>query len=171
MQRFRKSVVAAAVVTMVAVFMFMMMKSNLKHVEDTNGADNYKPVTFTDSDIIDMKTGALNPCTVRDALIGNGVEFSSDKFTGVYEILYADYILPSDFELEIQTLNVTEGNFRMVVVHEDKIVAEIQPNSEELITTVRLENITGYVSLRIVGESAAYTFQMNPLDYESFSHP
>ena len=170
-QNLKKILIGVAVVVCIAVFVFLMLDSNLKHIEDTNGPDNYKLTTITDDDIINLKMGALNPGVVRPALIGDGVNFSSDKFTGVHEILYANYILPSDFDISINTLHVTEGNFRMVVVNDGKIVAEVYPNSEELITHVRLENLTGYVSLRIVGESADYSFQMSSLDYDEFEHP
>ena len=171
MQKFRKGLIPIAVVSVVAIVVFLLMKTDLKHIEDTNGPDNMKPVTITDADIISMEMGSLNPGSVQNALIGSGVEFSSNRFTGVYEILYTNYILPSDFDLTINTLRVSEGNFRMVVVNDDRIVAEITPNSEELISNVRLENIKGYVSLRIVGESAAYSFQMSGLDYDEFEHP
>ena len=171
MQKFRKGLIPIAVVSMVAIIVFLLMKTDLKHIEDTNGPDNRKPVTITDADIIDMKMGALNPGSVNEMLVGSGLCFSSNKFTGVHEILYANYVLPSDFDVSISTLSVSSGNFRMVVVHDGKIVAEIAPDSEELIANVRLENITGTVSLRIVGESADYSFQMSSMDYDEFEHP
>ena len=171
MKLIRKILIPLAVVAFLAVFLYMMLDSDLKHIEDTNGAENLALNTITDQDIIDMNMGSLNPGSPREALIGNGMEFSSKKFTGVYEVLFDNYILPSDFDLTVNTLRVTEGNFRMVVVHDNKIVAEIYPNGEEPSAHVRLENITGYVSLRIVGESASYSFQMSALDYDEFSHP
>ena len=171
MQKFRKGLIPIAVVSMVAIVVFLLMKTDLKHIEDTNGPDNRKPVTITDADIIDMKMGALNPGSVNEMLVGSGLSFSSNRFTGVHEILYANYVLPSDFDVSISTLSVSSGNFRMVVVHDGKIVAEIAPDSEELIANVRLENITGTVSLRIVGESADYSFQMSSMDYDEFEHP
>ena len=167
----KKILLGVAAVAFIAVFAFMMLYSDLKHIEDTNGPDSYKLTTITDADIISMDMGALTPCTVRDALIGDGINFSSDKFTGVYEVLYTNYVLPSDFYVSINTLHVTEGNLRMVVVNDGKIVAEITPNSEDLIQEIHLENLTGYVSLRIAGESASYSFQMSPLDYDMFEHP
>ena len=171
MQKFRKGLIPIAVVSMVAIIVFLLMKTDLKHIEDTNGPDNIRPVTITDADIIDMKMGALNPGSVNEMLVGSGLNFSSNRFTGVHEILYANYVLPSDFDVSISTLSVSSGNFRMVVVHDGKIVAEITPDSEELIANVRLENITGTVSLRIVGESADYSFQMSASEYDTFNHP
>ncbi len=170
-QKLKKVLLVAGVAVFIAVALLWIFGSGLKHIEDTNGPDNYALTTITDQDIIQNKMGALTPVTVREALIGDAKHFESNKFTGVSELLYNNYVLPSDVVFSINTLSVTEGNFRMVVVHDGKIVAEIKPNSEELIQEVRLENVTGYVSVRIAGESAAYSFQMSPLDYEEFVCP
>jgi len=170
-QKLKKVLLVAGVAVFIAVALLWIFGSGLKHIEDTNGPDNYALTAINDGDIIKNEMGALTPVTVRPALIGDAIHFESNKFTGVSELLYNNYVLPSDVIFSINTLSVTEGNFRMVVVHDGKIVAEIKPNSEELIQEVRLENVTGYVSVRIAGESAAYSFQMSPLDYEEFVCP
>ena len=170
-QKLKKVLLIAAAAVTLAVGVLWIFGSGLKHIEDTNGPDSYTLTTINDGDIIKNEMGALTPVTVREALIGDAMHFESKKFTGVHEVLYNNYVLPSDVVFSINTLSVTEGNFRMVVVHEGKIIAEIRPNSEELIQEVRLENVTGYVSLRIAGESAAYSFQMSPLDFEGFVCP
>ena len=170
-QKLKKVLLIAGVAVFIAVALLWIFGSGLKHIEDTNGPDNYALTAITDGDIIKNEMGALTPVTTRAALIGDAIHFESNKFTGVSELLYNNYVLPSDVIFSINTLSVTEGNFRMVVVHDGKIVAEIKPNSEELIQEVRLENVTGYVSVRIAGESAAYSFQMSPLDYEEFVCP
>lgn len=170
-QKLKKVLLIAGVAVFIAVALLWIFGSGLKHIEDTNGPDNYALTAITDGDIIKNEMGALTPVTARAALIGDAIHFESNKFTGVSELLYNNYVLPSDVIFSINTLSVTEGNFRMVVVHDGKIVAEIKPNSEELIQEVRLENVTGYVSVRIAGESASYSFQMSPLDYEEFVCP
>jgi len=170
-QKLKKVLLIAGVAVFIAVALLWIFGSGLKHIEDTNGPDNYALTAITDGDIIKNEMGALTPVTTRAALIGDAIHFESNKFTGVSELLYNNYVLPSDVIFSINTLSVTEGNFRMVVVHDGKIVAEIKPNSEELIQEVRLENVTGYVSVRIAGESASYSFQMSPLDYEEFVCP
>ena len=161
-------------VAFVAVFVIMFLGSDLEHIEDTNGLDDFSLTTITDDDIISMKMGALNPAGVHrgkvdigGVTISSGVKISSENFTGVHEVLYNNYILPSDFEVNLSGFTVESGNFRMVVVHEDEIVATIEPG---LFAEYRLEDVTGRVSVRIAGESAAYTFYMSDFEYDQFQH-
>ena len=151
-----------------------MMTGDLEHIEDTNGPDDYSLTTITDANIIDMDLGALSPYTIeKNALlkeltgISSGVRIYSDKFTGVAEILYTNYVLPSDFVLNLTSFNIKEGNLRMVVVLDDQIVAELEPDA---FVEYRLDDIVGTVSLRIAGESASYEFHMSEFEYEQFSH-
>ncbi len=164
--------VFALVLIVVAVIWFM--NSDLEHIEDTNGPDDYSLTTITDENIIAGDMGSLNPVTVKkksldlgSVKISSGVEFSSKKFTGVYEILYDNYILPSDFVLDLTSFEVTEGNLRMVVVHNDEIIAELEPG---MFVEYRIDDIKGYVSLRIAGESASYKFYMSETDYNMHTH-
>lgn len=53
---------------------------------------------------------------------------------------------------------VTGGNFKMVVVNEGRIVATVEPDEDNLITTCTLEGMTGDVSILIAGESASFRF-------------
>lgn len=156
------------------LFAGKMMVGDLEHIEDTNGPDDYSLTTITDENIINMDLGALSPCTIdRNPIIkeltgiSTATRIYSDKFTGVYEVLYSNYVLPSDFVINLTSFNVTEGNLRMVVVHNDEIVAELKPDT---FVEYWLENVTGTVSLRIAGESASYEFYMFESDYDNFSH-
>lgn len=155
-------------VVVIGVCLWAFLTNDLKHIEDTNGADNYALTTITDEHIIGMDIGAMGLTKSKDILSGNAFEFHSDKFTGVEEILYDNFIGKSDFVLDLNNFHVTGGNFRMVIVHNDKIVAELTP---DLFVEYRLEDITGTVSLRIAGESAAFSFYISEMDYDSHSHP
>lgn len=84
-----------------------------------------------------------------------------------YEILYDNYILPSDFDLNLTVYDIYGGNFKMVVVHDGKIVATLEPN---IFVNYRLEDVTGTVSLRIAGESASVNFSMTEPGYDRHSH-
>lgn len=150
------------------------MMGDLEHIEDTNGPDDYSLTTITDENIVKMDLGALSPCTIdRNPVlkeltgISSGVRIYSDKFTGVYEVLYSNYVLPSDFVIDLTSFSVKEGNLRMAVVHNDEIVAELKPDT---FVDYCLENVTGTVSLRIAGESASYEFYMSEFDYDQFNH-
>lgn len=138
------------------------------HIEDTNGAEDFSLQTITDEDIVNMSTGAIGgPKISRSLLTGDTVEFSSEKYTGVSEIFYDNFILPSDFEVDLSGFVVNGGNFKMVVVHNDKIVATLEP---DLFVDYILEDVTGTVSLRISGESASFAFSMSEVDYDHHSH-
>ena len=155
-------------IVLVAVAVVWFLTDGIEHIEDTNGADNFALQEITDEEIINMSTGAIGgPKISRSMLTGDTVEFSAEKFTGVYEILYDNFILPSDFDLSLFTYNINGGNFKLAVVHDDKIVATLEP---DLFVDYRLEDVTGTVSLRIAGESASFSFSINEIDYDMHSH-
>lgn len=170
-EKMKKILLTVAAVVLVVVCGLWFLNSDLEHIEDTNGPDDFSLTTITDENIINMDMGALTPVTIHHDIIGNGLTFSSDKFTGVYELLYDNYWGKSDFWLRLTQLEVTEGNFRMVVIHDGKIVADIEPNTENPFVDFLLEDITGTVSVRIAGESASYKFHMSESEYDDHSHP
>ena len=171
MKKLKKILLAAAIIVGIVVFAVWMLGSRLEPIPDTNGPDNYKLNTITDADIIKGEMGALNPISIHEDLIGDGITFSSKNFSGVYEVLYDNLLGSSDFVLHLSSLTVTEGNFRMVVVHDGEIVAEFEPNAEDPFVDYYLENVSGTVALRIAGESASYSFHMSAMDYDDHAHP
>lgn len=157
----------AAVVFAVVVVVWLVL-GGTDHIEDTNGPDDFSLQTITEQQIIDQSIGSVGgPKISKGLLTGSTVEFSAEKFTGVYEILYDNFIGKSDFQLDLTNYVIEGGNFALVVVHDDQIVATLEP---DLFVTYRLEDITGYVSLRIVGESAAFSFCMTEMEYDFHSH-
>ncbi len=157
MNKLKKILVPALIVIFVAVCGIWMFSSDLEHIEDTNGADNYSLQTITDENIINLDIGALNYSESTDN-ITNTTTYSSDKFTGVAEIYGSNYF-GSTLEFRVNHAQVTQGNFKMVIVVDDEIVHEFELN--ELTQTYTLENVTGYVALRIAGESAEFMFDYN----------
>lgn len=157
-------IMAIAVVVFVAI---SFIKDDVKEYEDTNGPDDYSLTTITDQQIIDQSIGALN-VTRKNSLIGDSVVFSSDNFNGVYEIMYNNYIFATGVDFSVCTFNVNKGNFKMVVVQDDKIIETIEPG--ELSTDIHLEDLSGTVALRIAGESADFEFTLSEYDYDQFNH-
>ncbi len=139
-------------IAVVAVAIFMFMGNDLEHIEDTNGAENFALQTITDENIINQDIGALNYKESTDS-ISNTTTYSSDKFTGVAEI-YGTNLMATSMEITINHAQVTAGNFKIVLVVDDEIVHEFKLN--ELTQTYTLENPSGYVALRIAGESADF---------------
>ena len=155
-----------AVVFCLVVGLWILM-DDMEHIEDTNG-DDVSLQVITEQQIVERSIGALGgPNVLRSSILGSTVEFSAKKYTGVTEILYDNYILPSDFVLDLINYEILGGNFQLVVVHDDKIVAVLEPGT---FVHYRMDDITGYVSLRIVGESAAFKFSMSEFDLDMHTH-
>ena len=158
-------------VVMLVVCGVWFLLDDTEPIEDTNGADNYDLQVITDRDIINRDRGAVGGISIQDDLIGDGITISSDNCSGVYDVLYENYIGKSDFNLRLTDLTVTGGNFRALIIHNDEIVDELEFNSEDTaFIDYWLEDVTGSVHLRIAGESAAFSFRMFKRDYESFGH-
>lgn len=164
----KKILTTVVVLVFVVVVGAWFMLGGTDHIEDTNGPENFDLQTITDEEIINMSTGSIGgPKISRSILTGDAVEFSAEKFTGVYEIMYDNFIGTSDFEVDLTAYEIYGGNFKLAVVHNDEIVAVLEPG---LFVEYRLEDITGYVSLRIAGESASFSFSMSELEYDYHSH-
>lgn len=153
-EKIKKLLIGAGAVILVIVCCVWMFGSNLEHIEDTNGADNYSLQSITDDNIIKMDLGALN-LKESTGSISNTTTYSSNKFTGVSEI-YGENIIGNRLEITINHARVDSGNFKIVLLEDDKIVHEFKLN--ELTQTYVLENPSGYISLRIAGESADFMF-------------
>ena len=165
----------AVVIILVIIAGFLFMPK-MEHIADTNGAADFSLATLTEEDIFAKTltcTGGPNYSTGRLVLpggweISSGVELSAKKFSGITDILWADYLLPSDFNLCIEHFSVTEGNFRMMVINEGKIIADVQPGDN---IDLLIEDLTGPTYVRIAGESAAFTIVMSEIEYDFFEHP
>ena len=144
--------VFAIVLIVLAVCWFF--SDGLEHIVDSNGDDDYSLTTITDENIINMDIGAIG-LKESKGNITNTTSYSSKKYTGVSEI-YGTNIIVTNLEITINHAKVTEGNFKIVLVVNDEIVHEFTLN--ELTQTYTLKNVSGYVSLRIAGESANFMF-------------
>ena len=131
--------------------------------EDSNGSDNFALQTITDKNIVNLDIGASGLSYTEESL-GDEVyssEYSSKNFNGVERIYYTSYILPSDVQVYIGTMDVKEGNFRLVAVLDDKIIHEFPVDSFNEIFT--FENIEGDFSICVAGESAVFEFYLEVL--------
>lgn len=168
MNEMKKTMIARiAVVLLLGIAIFWFLGSDLEHIEDTNGPDNYSLTTITDENIIKRDTGAMGLNKKKGLLTGDVIEFTSKKFTGVEEIFYTNYIGKSDFYISLYNYEIYEGNFKIVVVLDDEIVAELEPG---MIVDYELNDINGTISLRIAGESASFKFAINEFDLDRFEH-
>ena len=141
-------------ILMVAIIIAVFTSCGLDHIEDTNGADNYELQVITDENIRNLDIGSRN-VTISENMIGSTVTYSSNCFTGVYEVFFEN-IITNRYEITVNHARVDAGNFKMVLCLNDEIVHTFKLN--ELTQTFLLENVKGTLSLRIAGESADFMF-------------
>ncbi len=124
--------------------------------QDTNGTDDYNLQTITDENIIHLDVGSsglgYRESNFAGVLLSS--EYYSKNFNGVEQIYLTNFILPSDIEIYIGTINVKSGNFKLSVINNDEIIFEIPLDAFG--ETFRFENITGSFSIHAAGESAAF---------------
>ena len=154
MEKLKKILLGIGIILVLGIFAVSMLTSDIEHIEDTNGADNYSLQQITDDNIIKKDIGALNLSETRSVL-SNMPVYSSEKFTGVSEI-YMTNIIGNRFDITVYNMVVHAGNVKIVLVHNDEIIHEFKLN--ELTETYTLKNPEGAVALRIAGESADFEF-------------
>ena len=144
-------------VAIVVYFAYALLTDDLEHIEDTNGPDNYALVTITDENIIQQDVGALN-VKRTSGILNDGITFSSNKFTGVYEVFTTNFLFDSDFRMDLTGFYVNGGNFKMALVNEGEIIATVEP---DMFANVELHDLNGSFSLVIAGESADFEFTLD----------
>lgn len=151
----------------VAVIVFCgysFLTSDLEHIEDTNGPDNFALTTITDENIIQQDIGALN-VKKSTGILNDGITFSSNQFTGVYRVFQTNFFFDSDFLMDLAGFYVNSGNFKMAVVNDGEIIATVEPG---LFSTCNLSDLNGSFELVIAGESADFEFTLDRLFCEQY---
>lgn len=144
-------------VAIIAHFAYALLTDDFEHIEDANGPDNYALVTITDENIIKQDMGSMN-VKRSSGILNDGITFSSNKFSGVYEVFSTNFLFDSDFTMDLTNFYVNGGNFRMALVNEGKIVATVEP---DMFASVELHDLNGSFSLVIAGESADFEFTLD----------
>ena len=155
-------IIFAVVMVMLGVNFFLT--DGMEHIEDTNGPDNYALAVITDENIIRQDMGALNVKKSTD-LLNDGITFSSGKFSGVYRVFVTNFFLNSDFDMDVAGFWVNGGNFRMCIVNDGKIIADVEPG---MFPEVLLHDLNGSFELVIAGESADFEFTLDRLFCEQY---
>lgn len=176
MKSSKKSFPTILIVLIAAVIAAVwLMMPGIDPIEDVNGPDDTSLATLTEADILSDSIADKGSRTIyRGSIdlpngwsIGSGVKISSDELSGVTEILWANYILPSDFYLEVSMFAVEAGNARLYIVNNDQIVAVLEPGED---MTCLLEDLTGRTAVRLATESADFTLVIPEIVYDSFEH-
>ena len=147
------------IVVFIGVFCFLMLNDKkIEHIEDTNGADNYSLQVITDDNIELMDFGAKGFGSTTDN-ITNRIVYSSKNYSGVTEVEGYTSIGDS-YTAYVKRFDLKEGNAKLVLVVDDKIVHEFKPN--ESLQDFTVEGVKGaYISIRLAGESANFKLEIN----------
>ena len=133
----------------------LMACTKAEKYEDTNGPDNYKLQTITDREIIERSVGASGWGYSETKIAGVvSKEYSSKNFNGVEQLYLTSFLLPSDVMIQVGHINVKSGNFRIVVINEDKIIDEIPLDTFG--ETLYYRDLKGDFAVHVAGESAAF---------------
>lgn len=132
-------------------------------IADENGPDDTSLATITEENIINMDLGAssysMSPSSEDENYMNSLTKFKGSEFSGVAEIYYTNFLGKSDVIVNLENIVVNSGNFKVVVLLNDEIVHEF--NNEDMAQSFRMDDIKGYYSVRIVGESADFKAYMN----------
>ena len=159
MKALRKLFAGILAIALIPTAVVLLLACSSNHIADTNGPDNFALEKITDENICKLDTGSIGVGVHRDS-ITNTETYSSNRFTGVYEVFY-ESLITNRFEITVNHARVDSGNFKMVLCVNDEIVHTFALN--ELTQTFVLENVAGTVSLRIAGESADFMFDYHVL--------
>ena len=124
-------------------------------IEDMNGPNDYSLNTITEEDIIKQDIPASG-FKKSKGFFSDGIKFSAKEFSGVCEIMYTHMLFDSDFELDVNNLEINSGNFIIAVVNDGKIAAVIDAENP----SCSLTDVNGDLSVVIAGESAEFSFQL-----------
>jgi len=124
-----------------------------KHIEDTNGSEDYSLTTITDRNIIKLNSGPLYE--LNDDKI-NDSKISFSKFSGVMQIYEKD-CNNENLQINLKNLKINEGNLQVVLLVDNEIVYKFKSNESN--QTYKLEKVSGYVAVRIAGESANFEME------------
>lgn len=141
---------------------FWLWNRSLSHIPDCNGPEDYALATLTDAELLALDSEPTWLMSVKDKThelqYRAGTAVASKNFSGVYELFRTNYAEPTDFEMNVRGFNLYGGNFKMAVVNNGEVIAEIEPG---LYSKCALPGLTGEVSLRIAGESAEFVFLLD----------
>ena len=138
-------------IIMICTLIVVACCSCTSHIKDTNGDDNFSLATLTEEQVIKNNSSVSNVSVSNQW--GNKYELKINKFSGVKEL---KRITVSGTQTITATVNVSAGNFRMVLVKDGKIAYDFEVN-ETSSTTVS----AGTYIIKIAGESAAFNLSFS----------
>ena len=141
-----KKVKLIAVILMCILLALSLSACVIKHIDDTNGDDDFSVVTIGDADILNGPSNSLSYLRITTR-INNTCTVKVDKFSGIDQL--EKIVVSSGSKTITIELIVTSGNCRLVLTNNREIVYDFSINGTDSYT---LES--GTYRLKLVGESA-----------------
>ena len=167
-----KLMVGFIILALIGGFIYSRI-DQMEHIEDTNGPDDYSLAVITDEEIAakgkKVCVGGPNTSRNKTTFLGvtttSGTTYFSDKFSGI-RLLDSWNIIGGDLVFNLYGYEVTGGNFKMCIVHDGEIIADVEPTEDGYVYFV-MDNVEpGVYDLYIAGESAAFEFMSTDFDDE-----
>lgn len=133
----------------VLLIVLSLSSCSIKHIEDTNGEEDYSLCYFKKEDIFTYKNSIK---------VGNVTKGYNDKFSVSCKKLSGNYLIKeiaadnNQYSFTID-YKLYSGNAYFVLIKGDQIVQEIIPNK---ITTIHTDSGYDEIELRILGESCEF---------------
>ena len=174
MRRLKDFLMKIFIVVAVAAGLILCLTNKMDHIEDTNGPEDMSLAVITEADILDADMGSVGgPHTevTRKKFLGitttSKTRYFSKQYSGIYLLEYWNLFGNSDLFFNLYDFEVTGGNFLMCVVHDDQIVATVEPTEKGDIQFLLEDVEDGDYYLYVVGESAAFEFKSIDFDSET----
>lgn len=133
------------------------------HIEDKNGPNDISLVSINDEKILNSNTNSQKASILETS--GKRVEYRCEKFSGVKTLKKITYT--GGIKLEINySIELSEGNFRAVLIHEDEIVMDLPVGIDQKIV---IESPKRSYDIKIAGESASVDIELEYVCYENLN--
>jgi hypothetical protein len=152
-KKFKFAICSIFSVCLIVLVIFWFYDPEFKHIEDTNGAEDYSVVTITDKNIIDLDFGTIYESDENEI---NDNKMAFHLFSGVMQIYEKDYT-GQNLQVELANFKIEKGNLKVVLLVDEKIIHEFNVNESN--QTFKLNNASGCVSIRLAGESASFEME------------
>lgn len=148
----RKLFIVSLSVLLICVSVMMCSCFLFKHIEDTNGEDDYSLCSITEEQIC---SGATNVIVFGSVTRNTNTqtEYSVKKMSGVKVIYKVNADVNTTYVYEITT-TLASGNLRVCFINNGRIIRDVQINQTEYI---ELNNLSGKTELCVAAESAAFS--------------
>lgn len=137
------------ILLIIVSIVLLLPSCSFKHIEDTNGPDDYSLCSLTDDDFV-KGHGSLSVGSITRTK-GKTTTISVNKMSGISNL---KTIRPKGKTISITVdLQVESGNVRIVLMRQKEIIYEFKLNTEDTYTISLSDDV---YNLRLGGESTKF---------------